>query len=64
MNIFMMHVGNFVGMCKFYFMNMAKISWVRTIFVDMEEIYGHEILAMEKFYWVCDVKSWKIFLWL
>ena len=24
MNIFMVHVGNFVGMCKFYFKNMAK----------------------------------------
>ena len=24
MNMFMMHIGNFVGMCKFCFMNMAK----------------------------------------
>ena len=26
MEIFMTHVGNFVGMCKFYFMNHGKIS--------------------------------------
>ena len=44
-------------------MSMENL-WVRTIFVDMEEIYGHEILAMEKFCWVCDVRSWKIILWL
>ena len=30
MNMFMMHMGNFVGMCKFCFMDMAKI------FVGME----------------------------
>ena len=24
MNTFMIYAGNFVGMCKFYFMNMAK----------------------------------------
>ena len=30
----------------------------------MEEIYGHEILAMEKFCRVCDVRSWKKILWL
>ena len=29
--------------------------------MDMEEIYGHEILAMEKFCWVCDVRSWNFF---
>ena len=57
MNIFMMHVGNFVGMCKFYFMNMAKFcgyeygEFVGTenFLVDMEEFCGQEILAMEKF---------------
>ena len=56
MNIFMMHVGNFIGMCGFYFMNVSKFCgyewrnlWVRKIFVDMEEIYGHKILVMEKF---------------
>ena len=43
-------------------MSMENL-WVRTIFVDMEEIYGHEILAMEKFCLVGDVGSWKI-LWL
>ena len=46
MNLFMMYVGNFVGMCKFYFMYMANFLWVRIwknlwvqrIFVDMEEV--------------------------
>ena len=57
MNIFMVHVGNFVGMSKFYFMNMAKFcgyeygEFVDTenFLVDVEEFCGQEILAMEIF---------------
>ena len=42
MNIFMMHVVNFVGMCKFYFMNMAKFRgyeqflWIWKKFMGMK----------------------------
>ena len=31
MNMFMMHIGNFVGMCKFCFMNMAKFCGHETL---------------------------------
>ena len=47
MNMFMMHVGKFVGMCKLCFMAVAKFG-------------GYEILTMEKFCWACDVGFWKI----
>ena len=55
MNTFMIYAGNFVGMCKFYFLNMAKfceyeygrILWVWKNFVYTEKFYGYEALAME-----------------
>ena len=43
-----MHVGNFVCMCMDKFVGM--------------KFFRLEILAMEKFCWVCDVGSWKIFV--
>ena len=53
MNMFMMHVRNFVGMCKF-------ISWTCQNFCVYGRILmGIKILVMEKFCWVCDVGSWK-----
>ena len=48
MNMFMMHVGNFASMCMDKFVGM--------------KFFRLEILAMEKFCWVCDVGSWKIFV--
>ena len=53
MNTFMMHVGNLIGMCKIYFMNMAKFCgygygkflWVWKKIMDMEKFYGYEILG-------------------
>ena len=52
-NMFMMHVRNFVGMCKF-------ISWTCQNFCVYGRILmGIKILVMEKFCWVCDVGSWK-----
>ena len=40
-------------MCKDIFLGMEN-------FWTWEKFYGHEILTMEKFCWVCDVGSWKI----
>ena len=38
MNLFMMYVGNFAGMCKFYFMNHSKIF----VGMNMEKFVGME----------------------
>ena len=50
MNIFMMHVGNFVGMRKFCFMYTAKFC--RHVYEQIlwiwKDFNGHEILAMKK----------------
>ena len=32
------------------------------ILVEMGKFCGYEILTYEKFCWVCDVDSWKIFV--
>ena len=66
MNIFMVHVGNFVGMCKFYFMNMAKFcGYEYGEFVGIwKNFVGMKFWLWKYFCWVCDVKSWEKILWL
>ena len=44
MEIFMTHVGNFVGMCKFYFMNHGKISMGNLFFFFFFFFVGHSSL--------------------
>ena len=50
MNLFMMHVGNFVGMCKFYFLNMTIFVGK---FVSMENFCGHRknFMGMKLWLW-------------
>ena len=55
MEIFMTHVGNFVGMCKFYFMKHGKISMGHLFFFFFFFFVGHSSLD------VCFFLSWEIF---
>ena len=65
MNVFMMYVGNFVGMCKFYFMIMSKfcgyeygeICGYKIFLWIWKKFMGMKFWLWKNLCWVCDVRS-------